>query len=64
MALKVYNQKGELLVTTPDLETLEMEAADAKDLLREILLEVRLARVILADAFKCDIRPDDVEETL
>jgi len=62
MADQTVNEKGEVLVTTADLSTLEDRELDIREILLAILKEVRHTNIMLKEALEADSDIDEVEE--
>lgn len=62
MSNQTINEKGEILVTTSDLTTLEKRLLDGVEALEKLHLEAKLIRLILAEALDSDLEPEEVEE--
>jgi hypothetical protein len=64
MSDQTVNEKGETLVTTTDVSTLEDRTQDVRELLKELLIEARLIRHMVAEAFELDLKPKEVDKSL
>ena len=64
MADQTINEKGEILVTTTDVSTVEERELQIREILLAILQEVRHTNIMLKEALEADSEPSEIEENV
>ena len=62
MADQTINEKGEILVTTTDVSTIEERELQIREILLAILQEVRHTNIMLKEALEADSELSEIEE--